>query len=520
MANDKRMGFAAVAVFIGLVLRFWHPVYGFTEFLQLDAANNDLKIAAFHEIPVYIYPGTEGYDGAYYAQIAYHPLLQAAELVPAIDNLAYRARRILPPALAWILAAGRPGWIAQVYSVLEVAAWLVLAALLWRLLAVGGGRSWLAWLGVLFSAGALSCVRLALPDLAALTLIAGAMLAAERHRRRGAAGWLAAACLTRETSFLAVAGLWTSPPGLDEPVPRRAEWARTNFFRSLVVALPLLGWLAYIAWRVGPADQGWDKFTWPLAAFFEKWRATLATLASPPDFALALTTVLALIGLTVQTAYIVVRPEVRNPWWRIGAAYVFVMLFLGTSVWEGDPGAATRVLLPLTLAFNVLACRRNAAISWLVAGNLTVLSGLFAMVDAPSDAREIAAMRARGMACVARAGEGWYNVEHTAHHSWAWSGGAATLEVESWPRSAQKLEMEFSSRSLTPRTLAVRENGVELWRGAIGKTYRPVSFPFAVKAGRATLEFSTDSPGVDTGEGPSERVLAFDVRDMRVEVTR
>src|SRR5580698_8804035 len=134
MAGDKRIGFAAVAVFLGLVLRFWHPVYGFTEFLQLDDANENLKIAAWRELPIYAYPGTAGYDGAFYAQIAYHPLLRAPELRPATDNLAYRARRILPAALAWLLAAGRPAAIASVYSLLEVVAWLALAAILWRLL--------------------------------------------------------------------------------------------------------------------------------------------------------------------------------------------------------------------------------------------------------------------------------------------------------------------------------------------------------------------------------------------------
>src|SRR5712691_4311007 len=110
----RAAGLAAVLLFLGLVARFWHPVYGFTAFLQLDASNDDTKIAAFRAMPVYVYRGTGGYDGLYYAQIAYHPSLTAAELQRATDGLSYRARRILMPLLAWMLALGNPAWIVHV----------------------------------------------------------------------------------------------------------------------------------------------------------------------------------------------------------------------------------------------------------------------------------------------------------------------------------------------------------------------------------------------------------------------
>src|ERR1051326_8903385 len=164
----RAAGIAAVVLFLALGARFWHPVYGFTAFLQLDASNDALKIAAFREHPVYVYRNTGGYDGLYYAQIAYHPLLDSPELKPAIDSLAYRAQRILPAALAWILSAGNPAVIVHVYSLLNVVAWLALAGLLWRLLDVNDTRDLLAWIGVMFSAGALSSVRYALTDLVAL----------------------------------------------------------------------------------------------------------------------------------------------------------------------------------------------------------------------------------------------------------------------------------------------------------------------------------------------------------------
>ena len=151
-------GLAAVALFLVLVARFWHPVYGFTVFFQLDAPNDDLKITAFRELPVFVHRDTGGYDGLYYAQIAQDPTLRDPELSRAMDNFPYRARRILPGALAWVLGAGRPAWIIHTYSLINVGAWLALAAIGWRLFEVRDGRGWLAWAGVLFSAGALSSV--------------------------------------------------------------------------------------------------------------------------------------------------------------------------------------------------------------------------------------------------------------------------------------------------------------------------------------------------------------------------
>ena len=169
---------AGVVLFLWLMLRFWHPIYGFTAFLQLNSGQDAVKIAAFREYPVFVYDTPDSYDGLQYAQIAYHPLLEADELRPAVDNLAYRAQRILLPALAWLLAAGQPAWIVHVYSVLNIVFWLALAALLWRMLPVNDARGLVAWAGILFSAGVLGSVRFALIDLPALILVATALWAA------------------------------------------------------------------------------------------------------------------------------------------------------------------------------------------------------------------------------------------------------------------------------------------------------------------------------------------------------
>jgi hypothetical protein len=504
----RAAGVVAVLVFLGLVARFRHPVYGFTAFLQLDSSNDDTKIAAFRAMPVYVYRDTGGYDGLYYAQIAYHPSLSAPELGPAVDGLAYRARRILAPLAAWALSLGNPAWIVYVYALLNVGAWLALAAILWCLLAVRDARGWLAWVGVLFSAGALCSVRYALPDLVATTTLAGAMLLLERGRPGGALPALAAAGLARETSLVALTGFWERP------------WlSRRNAVRTLIAVAPLLAWLAYVQWRVGYGGTGPRNFAWPITGWAGKWLDTIAAFRAEADLRPVWTTLLATVGLTVQAAFFLARPQRENRWWRIGAGYAVLFLFLGAAVWAGFPGAATRVLLPLGLAFNVLVARARASLWWLIAGNLTVAAGLLALKDVPRDATELAAARTHGTACIASLGDGWYGQERDSRHTWVWSRGRATVALQAWPKRKKTLRLEFSARSLDARTLFIRQAGRELWRGTVGAAYLPrQSVPVQLTDGVATLELDTDAPGEREGPNADSRTLAFALYDARLAI--
>ena len=497
-------GLAAVLLFLWLVARFWHPVYGFTRFLQLDSSNDNTKIEAFRTMPIFVDRVSGGYDGLYYAQIAYHPSLTAAELARAVDNIPYRARRILAPLLSWMIALGNPAGIVHVYSLLNVAAWLVLAAWLWSLLRVGDVRGWIAWAGLLFSAGALYSVRLALPDLVALAILAGAMLALERGRRGAALGALAAAGLARETSLMALAGFW-EPPWL----------SKRNAVGAAVAAAPLAAWLGYIRWRVGPGGAGARNFAWPLQAWIGKWIATFATLRTEPDL-LVWATLLSTVGLTVQAAFFLTRPRWQDRWWRIGAVFVALFVCLGPAVWDGLPGAATRVLLPLNLAFNVLVHRTRAPLWWLLAGNFTVAAGLLALEDVPRDPAEIAATRAHGIGCVARLGDG---IERGSGTQWAWSRGRSSVTLEAWPARAAAARLEFRVRSLAPRVLIARQNGREIWRASAGVDLTPrQSVPLRLEGGRGKIELETDSPGVSEGPGAGARLLSFALYDPRLIV--
>ena len=498
----------AVALFLTLVAQFWHPVYGLTALIQLDAPNDDLKISTFRANPVYVHRDTGGYDGLYYAQIAYDPTLRSTELPRAMDNFSYRARRILPSAVAWVFSAGQPAAIVHVYSFLNVVTWLFVAALLWRLLGVTDVRGWLAWAGVLFSAGALSSVRLALTDLPMLALLSLAVIAAERARPRTAIAWLASAALARETALL----------GASDLIPR--PWISVKNARTCAfVVAPLFGWLAYIRWRLGPADSGWANFTLPLAGYAEKIATTIVDLYYLDDALLAWTTFLAVVGLTVQAVFIVSRwCQFNDAWWRIGAAYTALMAMIGTAVWEGYPGACTRVLLPLSLAFNLLAHRTRAAFAWLILGNLGVGAGFLVLRDFPVNTHELFAGRSGGAATVIQIGPGWFGAEHARKHVWSWSSGRSQLALRTWADAPVQAQLDFGLRSLTPRTVFLRSPERELWRGQVGEKTTRFSIPLRLEPGDTRLEFSTDSPATRESPNANARALAFALYDPRLSV--
>ena len=87
-----------------------------------------------------------------------------------------------------------------------------------------------------------------------------------------------------------------------------------------------------------------------------------------------------MLGFLAQAAWIlreIARPGERSPWALAGAAYVLLGLAAHAVVWEGSPGAFTRVLLPLTVAANVLLATRPRA-SWaiIVTANLSAIPAM------------------------------------------------------------------------------------------------------------------------------------------------
>jgi hypothetical protein len=366
-----------VAAFLALIARYYHPGVGFTALIEFPQRGHEFELPAVKSAPHYDHPDSTGYDGQFYAQIAVAPLLRDPAIDRALDNPPYRAHRILFPWLAWALGAGRPAWILQAAALEDVLIWLGMAWLFARLIPPASARNFLLWSGCLLPHGLLMSVRYALPDALSFLLIALAALAVERGRPVLASIVTGAAGLARETSVLAGAALVRfvrRSPG---------SWLMVAGCWVLCV-LPLAIWLDYLrSIYYAQALTGGDHIT-PLSGVLWKL-SSLGRALSHGAFTAALRDDLAaFVSLATQATWLVwyvVKRRAAPPWALVGAAFLLLTLMTREAVWDGTPGAYTRVAMPLTLGVNVLLAREDAPPWWVVVlANLGIIPGVALML--------------------------------------------------------------------------------------------------------------------------------------------
>jgi hypothetical protein len=357
-------------LFIGAVWRFHDPVTGFTSLIAFGEQFQEQSLPALRQVPHEVVANS-GYDGQFYAQLALDPMLRSPEIRVALDSLPYRSRRILMSWTAYLLGFGRPDWIINVYAVENVVFWLLLAWVLLRWVPPVNLRNWAAWCGCVLGFGALISVRLALTDLPSTALLALGLALAEKERPLLAAAMTGLSVLARETSVFAVVGI-------DWVRAWKRRGAPATLLMLLLAMAPLLLWMIYMSWVLGA--RAWSSanssLVVPLTGIaeyvmrarrevqFDGWRS-----GNIPGL-------LVLCSTGVQAAYLVWRSDWNDAWWRVGAVYVLLFAVLQFPVFEGSPGAFVRVLLPMTLAFNLLAVRSRWFWPLFIAGNLSIVQGM------------------------------------------------------------------------------------------------------------------------------------------------
>ena len=368
---------AAVAVFLVSVGRFHRPNTGFTEMIVFGDQFDASVLPAVAAAPHYIHHQSPGYDGQFYAQLAVEPLLRDRRIDAALDNPPYRARRILFAWTAYLLGLGRPAWILKAYAFQNILAWLLLAWLLLRWFPPAAPRNVVPWIGCLFGVGLITSVRFALTEGPGLLLLLLGVRAVERGRPWLASGLMALAGLGRETNFVA-GGL------LLDRVPRGVRDGLVLGGRLAAAVLPFLIWTLYVRSLYPAFDySNPDSFGRPFSAYVTKWSVTLSQLQASGWWGTwARFNLAALVSVTAQAGFLLARREWTSPWWRAGAAYCALMPFLSYPVWEGDPGAIMRVVLPMSVAFNVLVLRSRWFWPLVIVGNLTVFHGIH-MIKVP-----------------------------------------------------------------------------------------------------------------------------------------
>jgi hypothetical protein len=315
-----------------------------------------------------------GYDGQYYAQLSIDPSLQHPSIPRQVPGFFWRAKRIGLPVIAFSLGLGQPLYILHVYSVINIFFWRGLLVLLNNRFDLRRVKARFMVIAILWSSGTLISIERALLDLPALVFTLLPLLVQT--------GWIWAALfvaygiLTKETSGLsAPAILWV----------HRSPYAR--LFRSaLIIGGIPFSWYMYLLYIGAPPRETNTLSSLPLQSLWNKFYdaqlhlQTVIFIGLPHPLLLseAIFEVLGPASLAIQSIYYFFRFKMTDKFWWFGIGFTLLLPFLGNVIWEEQAGF-TRILLPLTVAFNLLVFRHEkgrAYVIWWLLGNL----GMFGLL--------------------------------------------------------------------------------------------------------------------------------------------
>lgn len=508
-----------VVVFLGICAQFYIPGKGFTYLIMFGEKPSPYYIPQLRALNHYELEDSSGYDAQYYAQIAMQPRLSDPALKLGVDSLAYRARRILFCWTAYGLALGDPARALHIYAVQNIACWLLLAWLLLRWFPATNWGNFVRWFSVLFCFGLCFSVRGSLVDGPSLLLIAVGVALLEAGRPWWSAVVLGISGLGKETNILAGAA-----PAWPSGNSRRAWLAAAA--RGVVVVLPILLWMLVLRRWLGPSnDIGWSNFTRPLVSYVTKWYDTLSDPSLGGPDSLARSSLLMLVALTTQFLFFAFCRRWQNPWWRVAAVYSVMMIFLGNAVWEGYPGAASRVLLPMTLAFNILVPRNRAWWVVLLLGNLTVFASP-AMLRAPAlesyqveGDRALRLVEGTGQSVEVGFDANWYSPERARLEYWRWSNGSANVVLRNPHPFPILATVSFKIRAKDARTVGLWQGTYARWERklAAGEMREVKVRNMVLGPGETLWQFKTDAPATYP-DSYDRRRLAFSLRDLKITI--
>ncbi len=510
-----------VALFTWNASFFHLPGQGFTYLIQFGEKLHRIYLPEVKASSHYEMPNSVGYDSQYYAQIAMHPRLSDPVLFHAVDGLPYRARRILFPIVAWVLAGGDPVRAMHLFAVENLVCWYLLALLLLRWFPPVSWGNVLRWTAMLFSFGLIFSVARALLDGPSLVLTVLGMTFLELRRPWIGAALLGLSGLGKDTNVLAGSAL---------ELPRRGEpdaW-RAWLLQGALVVGPLAAWMVCLRLWLGNYQETGDarNFAPPFVALADKLLQSVSQLVAEGGASVAKFDLLVMAGILTQFLFFVLRPRWREPWWRLGASYCVLMAFLGGAVWENYPSASARVLLPMTLAFNILVPRGRWWPMVLLVGNLGVFGSadIFKppgresfVVEGPTSLR----VNPRdGSVVEALYGpRNWWRPERSRWEFWRWSQGDATVSLRNPQPFTVVARLRLRLRSADARGALIRQGSRVLWQGMLApRESLDVVLPdIDLPPGDTVLDFTSDRPAAFPG-GNDPRRLSFSLRNLEIDL--
>lgn len=515
----KSLYIAAFLFFLFKVYQYHHFNFGYSVLPRFSQSAHEQSLETLKETSHYTFPGKLGYDGQYYAQLALEPSAKGPEIERALDNYNYRARRILFSWTAWTFGFGDPYWIIQAYSIQNALFWILTALLLLRWLPPNNWQNALRFLSCLFTAGLVYSFNRALLDGPSLFLIVLGAACIESNRSWLGAAILGLAGLGKETNLLALTALWN-------PEAKNAKTISRIVLQVTLAILPFLLWYSYIINSNSNAlsgAMGIRNFTLPLVGFFSTALEILKKGGETGFPAKTFTQFAMLASLLAQAAYLLFRPKPDRIWWRIGVTFAVLMLVLGDAVWEGVE-AAPRVLLPMTVAFNLLFSRKRALLPILLFVNTLSIVGLFSL-QPPNVPERLDTQGRSDLAYDAETNEftalqfpeGWYINEGNSERYWRWSSGSGEMSFRIPGAQDVNASFIFIPKTIDARDLVLEVNGETVWQFSSAGGYgESQSVAFVLNAGENRLKlFSKQSP-FRTGKDP--RDLSFALYNYRIEL--
>jgi hypothetical protein len=242
MRRPWLVGLCCALAGLGWQLATVHFNYGGNQTALFSTGSQFPPPAALAGEHIYIFPNSPGYDGQFYHYVAHDPMGRNQSLRNSVDA-SYRYQRILLPALAWLLALGRTGWIDVSYVLSNLVFLFLGARWLAQILASLGIHPAYAVLYILVPASVIALDRLTV-DLAFTSLALGFLRYAGSQSRWKLYIVLVAAALCRE-SGLVLALAASLPPLMGRRYRESLLW-----MSSLI---PAAAWYALVSWRFGPS---------------------------------------------------------------------------------------------------------------------------------------------------------------------------------------------------------------------------------------------------------------------------
>ena len=511
---------ALVVLFLWNASQFYLPGKGFTYLIQFGQLEHSRYLPEVQNVNHYELEDSHGYDSQWYAQIAMRPNLKDKAFKTAVDSLPYRARRILFCWTAWAIAGGDPTGAMEVYAVQNIFCWLILSILILRWFPPTNWGNVFRWSGVMFSFGLCISVRGSLTDGPSLLLIAVAVALLEMGWPWTSAILMGIAGLGKETNILAAAGMSPFPP------KSRKEWGDL-ILRCLIVILPLFIWIYVINLWVGKGnDVGIRNFGPPFSAFIQKGiDVARSALSDIPD-QYNKWSFIGMVALLTQGLFFILCPRRDNPWWRIAIMYTLLMIVLGDAVWEGYPGAASRVLLPMMLAFNILVPRGKKWWIVLILGNMTMLISPDYLKPPGRESytvigeRDLRISPNTGKIVEAIYDKAWFDPEKSRFEIFRWSQGNGNVTFRNPHTFPIFVTVRFGLRANDDRTVFITSPVFHSWTIPLKKAelsheaYKHVR----LEPGDSVMHFESDKPALPPDNGIDPKKVAFSLRDLEITI--